>query len=51
VSHEAGETLLEAKGLHKRFNALVVLDGVDFSVRANEAVGVVGPTGPARRRC
>ena len=45
---EAGETLLEAKGLHKRFNALVVLDGVDFSVRANEAVGVVGPNGAGK---
>ena len=48
MSQEAGETLLEAKGLHKRFNALVVLDGVDFSVRANEAVGVVGPNGAGK---
>ena len=45
---EAGETLLEAKGIHKRFNALVVLDGVDFSVRAGEAVGVVGPNGAGK---
>ena len=44
----AGETLLEAKGIHKRFNALVVLDGVDFSVRANEAIGVVGPNGAGK---
>ncbi len=42
---EAGETLLEARGIHKRFNALVVLDGVDFSGRPTEAVGVVGPNG------
>jgi branched-chain amino acid transport system ATP-binding protein len=48
VTLEAGETLLEAKGIHKRFNALVVLDGVDFSVRANEAVGVVGPNGAGK---
>ena len=48
MSQEVGETLLEAKGLHKRFNALVVLDGVDFSVRANEAVGVVGPNGAGK---
>ena len=48
MSQEAGETLLEAKGIHKRFNALVVLDGVDFSVRANEAVGVVGPNGAGK---
>jgi branched-chain amino acid transport system ATP-binding protein len=48
VTLAAGETLLEAKGLHKRFNALVVLEGVDFSVRANEAVGVVGPNGAGK---
>jgi branched-chain amino acid transport system ATP-binding protein len=48
VTLEAGETLLEAKGIYKRFNALVVLDGVDFSVRANEAVGVVGPNGAGK---
>ena len=45
---EAGEPLLDARGLHKRFNALVVLDGVDFSVRANEAVGIVGPNGAGK---
>ena len=45
---EAGEMLLDARGLHKRFNALVALDGVDFSVRANEAVGVVGPNGAGK---
>ena len=45
---EAGESLLEARGIHKRFNALVVLDGVDFSVRANEAVGIVGPNGAGK---
>ena len=45
---ETGETLLEAKGLHKRFNALVALDGVDFSVRANDAIGVVGPNGAGK---
>ena len=48
MTFEAGETLLEAKGIHKRFNALVALDGVDFSVRANEAVGVVGPNGAGK---
>jgi branched-chain amino acid transport system ATP-binding protein len=48
VTHEAGETLLDARGLRKRFNALVVLDGVDFTVRANEAVGVVGPNGAGK---
>jgi branched-chain amino acid transport system ATP-binding protein len=48
VTHEAGDPLLDARGLHKRFNALVVLDGIDFAVRANEAVGVVGPNGAGK---
>ncbi len=48
MTHEAGDPLLDARGLHKRFNALVVLDGVDFAVRANEAVGVVGPNGAGK---
>jgi len=48
VTQDSGDPLLDARGLHKRFNALVVLDGVDFSVRANEAVGVVGPNGAGK---
>ena len=32
VTAQANEPLLDANGLHKRFNALVVLDGVDFTV-------------------
>ena len=32
----------------KSFDALVVLDGVDFSVRAREAVGIVGPNGAGK---
>ena len=48
MTHDAGDPLLDARGLHKRFNALVVLDGVDFAVRANEAVGIVGPNGAGK---
>jgi branched-chain amino acid transport system ATP-binding protein len=40
--------ILEATGLRKRFGALVVLDGVDFSVGADEAVGIVGPNGAGK---
>ena len=40
--------LLHAEGLTKSFGALVVLDGVDFSVGAREAVGVVGPNGAGK---
>jgi branched-chain amino acid transport system ATP-binding protein len=40
--------ILVADGIRKRFGALVVLDGVDFSVRADEAVGIVGPNGAGK---
>ena len=40
--------LLEGEGLTKMFGALLVLDRVDFSVRAGEAVGVVGPNGAGK---
>lgn len=44
----ASEPLLDASGIYKRFNALVVLEAVDFTVRANEAVGIVGPNGAGK---
>jgi branched-chain amino acid transport system ATP-binding protein len=40
--------LLEGRELTKRFGALLVIDGVDFSVSAGEAVGVVGPNGAGK---
>jgi len=43
-----GTALLAAAGLKKRFGALVVVDGVDFSVGADEAVGIVGPNGAGK---
>lgn len=45
---EDGTQLLQAVGVSKRFGALVVLDGVDFSVGADEAVGIVGPNGAGK---
>jgi branched-chain amino acid transport system ATP-binding protein len=45
---ESSTALLAGVGLRKRFGALVVLDGVDFSVRAGEAVGIVGPNGAGK---
>jgi branched-chain amino acid transport system ATP-binding protein len=42
------EPILAAVGVRKRFGALVVLDGVDFSVGAREAVGIVGPNGAGK---
>ncbi|HKI93302.1 MAG TPA: ABC transporter ATP-binding protein [Gaiellaceae bacterium] len=43
-----GAALLAAVGVRKRFGALVVLDGVDFSVGVDEAVGIVGPNGAGK---
>jgi branched-chain amino acid transport system ATP-binding protein len=40
--------LLTAREIHKRFGALVVLECVDFSVAAEEAVGIVGPNGAGK---
>ena len=40
--------VLATSGIHKRFNALVVLDAIDFSLRSNEAVGIVGPNGAGK---
>src|SRR5579871_4326966 len=45
---QAGRPLLKGEGLTKMFGALLVLDGVDFSVSASEAVGVVGPNGAGK---
>jgi branched-chain amino acid transport system ATP-binding protein len=45
----AGDSpILVAQGLHKRFGALVVLDGVDLKVGAGEAIGIVGPNGAGK---
>src|ERR1700722_15788391 len=41
--------LLEGESLTKMFGALVVLDGIDFSVSAGEAVGIVGPNGAGKK--
>ncbi len=43
-----GTPILAAVGVRKRFGALVVLDGVDFTVGADEAVGIVGPNGAGK---
>ena len=42
------EPILAAVGVRKRFGALVVLDGVDFSVGSGDAVGIVGPNGAGK---
>jgi branched-chain amino acid transport system ATP-binding protein len=42
------QPVLEAEGIDQRFGALVVLEGVDFRVGIDEAVGVVGPNGAGK---
>jgi branched-chain amino acid transport system ATP-binding protein len=42
------DLVLAAEGVEKRFGALVVLGGVDFSVASGEAVGIVGPNGAGK---
>ncbi len=42
------EPLLIASGLCKRFGALVVLDGIDLTIRQGEAIGIVGPNGAGK---
>jgi branched-chain amino acid transport system ATP-binding protein len=43
-----GDAFLSAKGIHKRFGALVVLDNVDFSMGQSDAIGIVGPNGAGK---
>ena len=39
---------LSGTGLSKRFGALTVLDGVDFAVGRDAAIGIVGPNGAGK---
>jgi branched-chain amino acid transport system ATP-binding protein len=41
-------TTLRATGIGKSFGALTVLDGIDFTVSTDEAVGIVGPNGAGK---
>ena len=48
MSQADGTPILAAAGVRKRFGALVVLQDVDFSLGADEAVGIVGPNGAGK---
>lgn len=48
MTGQADAIVLSTSGIHKRFNALVVLEAIDFSLRSNEAVGIVGPNGAGK---
>ncbi|MDF2581340.1 MAG: transporter ATP-binding protein, partial [Microbacterium sp.] len=40
--------VLEARGLVKRYGALTALDRVDLTVRAGEAVAIMGASGSGK---
>jgi branched-chain amino acid transport system ATP-binding protein len=40
--------LLDVSGVGKRFDALVVLDDINFAMRGDEAIGIVGPNGAGK---
>ncbi|MFJ6326010.1 MULTISPECIES: ABC transporter ATP-binding protein [unclassified Rhizobium] len=46
--HRPDRDFLSAKGIHKRFGALVVLENIDFSMGDGDAVGIVGPNGAGK---
>jgi branched-chain amino acid transport system ATP-binding protein len=48
MSAVAEKAILTASGIGKTFGALVVLDGIDFAMRSDEAVGIVGPNGAGK---
>jgi branched-chain amino acid transport system ATP-binding protein len=54
VAPEAGgvmaepETLLEVKGLGKRFGGFVALDGIDLTIAKGERLGLIGPNGSGK---
>jgi len=42
------ETLLDVKGLSKRFGGFVALDGIDLSIAKGERLGLIGPNGSGK---
>jgi branched-chain amino acid transport system ATP-binding protein len=42
------EALLEVSGVVKRFGGFSALDGVDFTVRTGERIGLIGPNGSGK---
>jgi branched-chain amino acid transport system permease protein len=45
---EAGQTVLEVRGLRKQFGGLVAVNDISFTVRAGEIMGLIGPNGAGK---
>ena len=43
--------MIDAKGLRKGYGDNLLMDDVNFMLPRGGIVGVIGPTGRARRRC
>ncbi|HEX5995245.1 MAG TPA: ATP-binding cassette domain-containing protein [Jiangellales bacterium] len=46
-----GSTLLEVRGLVRRFGGVTAVDDVSFDVRAGEIFGLIGPNGAGKTTC
>lgn len=44
----AGEVVIKAEGLTKRYGANLAVDHIDFAVEAGEIVGILGPNGSGK---
>jgi ABC-2 type transport system ATP-binding protein len=47
-SMSAGEVIVDARGLVKRFGSVVAVDGLDLEVRAGTCLGLLGPNGAGK---
>ena len=44
----AGQSVIEARSLVKRYDDFIAVNGIDFDVRAGECVGFLGPNGAGK---